>query len=76
MGENTVNASYNLLESDENVARYEQVHIPLYNSRGTAMDARTFASNLRVYLKNKWQIPAKIVSSGLGKAVIILGDNN
>jgi hypothetical protein len=76
MGENAVNASYNLIESDENVARYEQVHIPLYNSRGTAMDARTFASNLRVYLKNKWQIPAKILSSGLGKAVIILGDNN
>ena len=76
VGENAVNASYNLLESDENIARYEQVHIPLYNSRGTAMDARTFASNLRAYLKNRWQIPAKILSSGLGKAVIILGDNN
>lgn len=76
MADNTVNASYNLLESDENIAKYEQVHIPVYNSRGTAMDARSFASSLRVYLKNQWKIPAKVISSGLGRAVIILGDNN
>lgn len=76
MADNTVNASYNLMESDENIAKYEQVHIPVFNKRGTAMDARTFASDLRLYLKNQWKIPAKVISSGLGRAIIILGDNN
>lgn len=76
MAENAVNASYNLLESDENIAKYEQVHIPVYNTNGTAMDARTFASYLRKYLKSKYDIPSKIISSGLGRAVVVLGDNN
>ena len=76
MGENAVNASYNLIESDENIAKYEQVHIPVYNTNGTAMDARTFASYLRKYLKSKYDIPSKIISSGLGRAVVVLGDNN
>jgi hypothetical protein len=65
-----------LLESDENIAKYEQVHIPVYNTNGTAMDARTFASYLRKYLKSKYDIPSKIISSGLGRAVVVLGDNN
>lgn len=76
MSDNTVNASYNMTESDENIAKFEQVHIPVFNDRGTAMDARNFASKFRAYLKNKLGIPAKVISSGLGKAVIILGDNN
>jgi hypothetical protein len=40
------------------------------------MDARTFASYLRKYLKSKYDIPSKIISSGLGRAVVVLGDNN
>ena len=76
VADNTVNASYNMTESDENIAKFEQVHIPVFNDRGTALDARNFASRFRVYLKNKLGIPAKVISSGLGRAVIILGDNN
>lgn len=76
IADNTVNSSYNMTESDENIAKFEQVHIPVFNDRGTAMDARNFASKFRVFLKNKLGIPAKVISSGLGRAVIILGDNN
>ncbi len=76
MADNTIDASYNMLESDENIAKYEQIHIPVYNSRGTAMDARTFASNLRLYLKKQLGIPAKVISSGLGRVVIVIGENN
>lgn len=76
VADNTVNASYNMTESDENIAKFEQVHIPVFNDRGTALDARNFASKFRVYLKNKLGIPAKVISSGLGRAVIIIGDNN
>ena len=76
VADNSVNASYNMTESDENIAKFEQVHIPVFNDRGTAMDARNFASKFRVFLKNKLNIPAKVISGGLGKVVIILGDNN
>lgn len=73
--DNTVGGNFNLTDATENFARFEQVRIPLANDRGTAIDARAFASELRKFLrKEPYDIPVKIMTKGLGEAYIILGD--
>ena len=73
--ENTVGGSFNLSDATENFARFEQVRIPLANEKGTAIDARAFATELRKYLrKAPYNIPAKVMTKGLGEAQLVLGD--
>ncbi len=75
LNKNTVAGNYNLSDATENFARFEQVRIPVTNEKGTAIDARAFASELRKLLrKDPYNIPVKIMTKGLGEAFIILGD--
>lgn len=72
--ENTVNDNFNLSDSSENFALFEQVRIPLNNASGRAIDARSFVSGLQKHLKNDYGIPAKLLVRGLGETNLILGE--
>ena len=75
LSQNTVGGVFNLSDATENFARFEQVRIPLSNERGTAIDARSFATELRKYLrKDPFNIPVKIMTKGLGEAQLVLGE--
>lgn len=71
---NTINALFNLSDATENFAQFEQVRIPLYNSEGEALDARGFATMLRKYLIKNLGITSKVMTRGLGEAIIVLGE--
>lgn len=75
MADNTVNHRYNLSDAGETRLSFEQVRIPLYRENGMAMDTRHFANNLRKYLsKAPVNTPAKVVTKGLGRVDVILGE--
>lgn len=75
MAENTVNHRYNMTDAGETRLTFEQVRIPLYRENGMPMDTRHFATGLRKFLsKAPYNIPAKIVTKGLGRVDLILGE--
>lgn len=73
--ENTVKGQFNLSDATENYAQFEQVHIPLKNKHGMAMDARSFALGLQKYLKQApFNLTSKLMVRGLGEAIIVIGE--
>ena len=75
MAENTVSGRYNMTDATENVIRFEQVRIPIYDDRKRALDARKFAKDLRKFLKvEPYLIESKLMTRGLGEAIIVLGE--
>ena len=72
---NCVNGNFNLSDGTESFAQFEQVRIPLQDSKRQAMDARAFATDLKKYLQDApFNITSKVVIRGLGEVVIILGE--
>lgn len=53
LSENTVKGAYNLSNATESMATFEQVMIPLFDSKGRALDARRFANELRKFLRDE-----------------------
>lgn len=75
MRQNTVNGNFNLSDGTESFAQFEQVRIPLKDKNNKAMDARSFATQLRKYLQQSpYNITSKVVIRGLGEAILILGE--
>lgn len=75
MAQNTVNHRYSLSDQTDDMMSFEQVRIPLYRENGTAMDTRAFANTLRKFLAGApYNITSKVVTKGLGRADIILGE--
>jgi len=75
MAKNTVMGRYNMTDATENVIRFEQVRIPIYDDRERAIDARGFAKDLRKFLKvEPYLIESKLMTRGLGEAIIVLGE--
>ena len=75
MADNTVQGRYNLSDATETTMRFEQVRIPLYDDKGRAVDARSYARNLRKYLRDEpYEIESKLLTRGLGEVVLILGE--
>lgn len=75
MSQNTMNHRYNLSDASETALHFEQVRIPIYRENGMAMDARAFSNSLRKYLgKAPFNIPCKILTKGLGRADIVIGE--
>lgn len=75
MRTNTVKGRFNTSESTENMLLFEQVRIPLYDASGNAIDARGFTRNLQKFLSAApYSIVNKLMTRGLGQAVIVLGD--
>lgn len=75
LSDHTVKKSFNLTDATENFARFEQVRIPLFDAKGNALDARSFATELRKYLQRPpYGITSKVMTRGLGEAIIVLGE--
>ena len=75
LSKNTVNGAYNLSNSTESRATFEQVMIPLFDAKGRALDARRFANELRKFLRNEpFMIESKVMMRGLGEAIIVIGE--
>lgn len=73
--QNCVNGSFNLSDATETFAQFEQVRIPLINIEGNAIDARSFASQLRKFLQQSpYNISSKVILRGLSEATIVLGE--
>ena len=75
LNQNTVGGNYNLSDATENYMLLEQVRIPIKDERGLALDARGFANQLRKYFqKEPFNITSKVITRGLGEAMIVLGE--
>ncbi len=75
MAQNTVQHRYSLTDTTENMMRFEQVRIPLYRENGMPMDTRRFVTELRRYLsKEPFNITSKVLTKGLGRADLVLGE--
>lgn len=74
MAFNTVNHMFNKTDGSENYTQYEQVRIPLYNENGNQIDTESFTRNLRTYLKKNYYIESKIMTRGLGRCILIIGE--
>lgn len=75
ISQNTVKGRFNTSDATENMMLFEQVRIPLYDSKNKAIDARGFLKGLQEYLRNApYSIPNKLTMKGLGQAVITLGE--
>jgi hypothetical protein len=75
MQKNMVNGQFNMSDATENFIQFEQVRIPLEDKSGNAIDAREFARGLQKYLsKTTFNITAKLMVSGLGEAILVLGE--
>ena len=72
---NCVKARFNMSDATDNIIRFEQVRIPIYNENNQAIDARQFARGLQKYLKSApYNFDAKLLTRGLGEAILIVGE--
>lgn len=74
VAQNTVAHRFNLTDATENIMRFEQVRIPLYRENGMPKDTRSFANDLRKHLKQKANLTCKILTKGLGRAELVIGE--
>ncbi|TCC93605.1 hypothetical protein EZ428_02205 [Pedobacter frigiditerrae] len=75
MKANTVKGRFSTVDATENQMHFDQVRIPLYDASGNAIDARAFARNLQKFLSAApFSIVNKLMTKGLGQAVIVLGE--
>ena len=75
MQQNTVKGRFNLSDATENINKFEQVRIPLFDTNNNAVDARQFAKSLQKYLKaSPFNFEVKLMTRGLGEAILILGE--
>lgn len=75
MAQNTVKHRYSMADAGETHLAFEQVRIPLYRENGMPMDTRHYATQLRRHLsKEPYNIPSKIITKGLGRVDLILGE--
>ena len=75
MDTNTVQGRFNKTDASENVIRFEQVRIPLYDDKNKALDARDFGKKLQKFLKAApFYFEVKLMTRGLGEAILVLGE--
>jgi hypothetical protein len=75
VADNTVAGRFNTSTYTENVIRFEQVRIPLYDERQRAMDTRRWMRDLRSTLtKAPFNQEVKIYTRGLGEVWLIIGE--
>jgi len=71
--DNSVAGRNHLSDATENMMYFDEVRIPLMDDNGKATDARKWVGNLRKYLKNNYEIEAKLMMQGLGQAQLVIG---
>ena len=73
--DNTVQGRYNTSNYTENVIRFDQVRIPLYDDRGRPNDTRRWMRDLRSMMgKAPFNQECKIYTRGLGEVWLIVGE--
>jgi hypothetical protein len=72
---NTVKGRYSNADATENILKFDQVRIPLYDVNNNGLDARQFSKGLQKYLKTApFNFEVKLMTRGLGEAILILGE--
>lgn len=75
VSENTVQGRFSTNTYTQNVIRFEQVRIPLYDDKGRANDTRRWLRDLRTLLsKSPFNQQSKIYTRGLGEVWLIIGE--
>ena len=75
VSDNTMQGRFNTSTYTENVIRFEQVRIPLYDERGRANDTRRWIRDLRTMLAAApFNQVSKIYTRGLGEVWLIVGE--
>ena len=75
MTSNAKGARFNMTDATENVIRFEQVRIPLFDANNNPIDARQFAKGLQKYLMAApFSFEVKLMTRGLGEAILVLGE--
>ena len=73
--DNTVEGRYNTSTYTENVIRFDQVRIPLYDDRGRPNDTRRWIRALRSMIgRSPFNQECKIHTRGLGEVWLIVGE--
>ncbi len=73
--DNTMQGRFSTSTYTENVIRFDQVRIPLYDDRGRANDTRRWIRDLRTMLGNApFNQECKIYTRGLGEVWLIVGE--
>ncbi len=73
LNDNTVNHQFNRRSTGRNMARYNEVKIPLRDTKNRPMDATVFVDNLKNYLKTLG-IESGNKSFGLGNGRLYIGE--
>lgn len=74
VNDNTVNHQFSQRSGRQrNMARYDQVRIPMFDSNGRPMDAARWVDGLRTHL-NSLGLKSENASTGLGAARIYIGE--
>lgn len=72
---NTVKGKFNISDLSENMMNIEQVKMPLVDDQNKQIDARMFVRELQKYLKAApYNIDSKLMTRGLGEAILVLGE--
>lgn len=75
MAENTVNHRFSKSDATENYILFDQVRIPLYKANGMPQDTEGFTRELMRFLRAApYGLPCKVVSRGLGRCLLIIGE--
>jgi hypothetical protein len=74
VSENTVKGRFSTTDASENRMNFEQVRIAILDNNGKPQDTRGWAKGLQKFLKEKYQITAKLTMKGLGQASIVIGE--
>jgi hypothetical protein len=75
VSENTIQGRFNTVNYTENVIRFDQVRIPLYDERQRAMDTRRWIRDLRSLLGSPpFSQEVKTYTRGLGEIWLIIGE--
>lgn len=75
MNENTVKNRFNMSDATENIIKFEQVRMPLFDKNSLPIDARKFGKELQKYLKNSpFNFEVKLMTRGLGEAILVIGE--
>ena len=71
---NTVKNRFNLTDATETFMLFEQVRIPLYDVNNKPIDGRGWLKTLQLELKTKYDVTSKLMTKGLGEAILVIGD--
>lgn len=77
VADNTVNGVFGLDLATENFMNFRGVRIPLFTEKDgktRAVTTRNWSQNLQSYLKTTYQIEAKVITQGLGKVILMIGE--